>query len=1051
MTIKCKLPKTEPVNPSGYSESAKKVSKFFRTIERLGGVVSNPQKLERAFMESYTSVLNNLPAPTNLNAYKGVENWLARNLGIQSMVWDSISRNKTQAGDIQYLLLEKAKVAKNILTDIATTKHIPTIRKMYSALQSRLSDIDESKLMELLHDHIIIGNFPKLNNIYPSQLVETQLMVKYNRHIDRLKDLGIDAETIKQLDELAGEISGTFDDLRFAAGQFGLEVNQLSNGGYFPIQAFPEVKRILNATSEGFSGRMTRFNDAEMLNKTRTSLVPLVLNPEELGAALKVTDPQELMDFIMVPGTLSQRLSQLSEADIDKLYNSGILASMPGMTDELVQFIRETANLPIKGLGEALILNPEKAVKKYTAELQKGVENSMMVKTAVDDGLAQGWVVAREQIPSGMADDFVSVSDVPFLKDYGREYFNVEAGKELTNLYMHRTVAEQLQSLFMMNTDFSVLGATGAALQQWMRMTSQFNKGILAGSNLLGLGYFKRIFTQNHISLHAAVGSEGVFRYAGHLAEYTRAFLAKDITKIRDNVLPAFADGKKITRRDLFKELQLRRLSDFASGLGERVNFDDKTRIWDIANPDTLQRMYKYNLLYYRRFGSPFTGAKLTSALDIGKEMFSGVFKDAFEKMARTNTHMDIAARWTAVDLLASNPKKAGKAQWDNLDDLLRYSDEYFGINENIGEVGRFASFLTPFASFAMTAPGSALRHAIRNPGRYARMMQVYSLALQANGSELSEQEKAEWTKNTYVLHLGKDDKGNTWSISPGSVDFYLDSTMWLKEQGERLARGLLGAEIGTDKEILESKANRSIELQNYFKEVWERFTFSGTIDAITGTVPGTNKGFDPVNSQDALFGIGMPEQVKAIITSTFPLLDRLDRDFSVLGGQAERRDAKGFLIQQGEPGLFGSIPKDGKDFTKLKPTLERNAIEWVLSNAAGLSLSTVDPEQNLIRNYGDISSTLNSIGGEIKDIDEKLLDKSRAEDERARLWKQRKRLNELKGLFTVYTMEIRKLQREKGYSDVEALKKLRSLQRNWLSTPNQSLMLYLRTNPEDQ
>lgn len=1030
MTV-CKVPKTPKTKKPTGSDKAKRISKAFAELEELAGVVSEKQRLESTFMENYAQVLANLPAPTDLGKYNKVQSLFARKIGWQSAVWQAASLNKTPAGRLQYELIEKAKLAKNIVNDIATYESLPKVRRIYEGLKNATGNsLEEGVLLELLHDHIIIGQFPKLRNIYPSQVVHTQLLARYQRHIAKLENLGITPDVIKQFDQLAGEISGTFDKIRFAAGKFGLGIDQLANGGYFPIQALPEISRIFDKAEAGLGiGSKVLVNETSVLNETRKSLMPIVLDTPLLAKALGAGNELELAKALTEPGELTKLLSKFSEDEIEQLFSKGILGNMPALSDELMQFFNKELGLPIKNLGQAIILDPEKAIKKYTADLERGLQNSNYYKTAIDEGIRNGWVVTE----ADKTEDFVRIGrDTFFAKMFGNKI-----AESAENLYMHRTVLEQVKSLVQMNTNLEVLGVTGSALQQWISFTAGFNKAILLGTGFFP--YFKRVFLQNVISLNAAVGSEGIFQYSKYFIEYTRSFLNKSIDNIADDFTTKFKDGTSLSRRELFKQMQLRRLTDFSAGLGEQVTPDETRKIWDVLNKESLQRMHMFNLAYYTKFGSPVTGKKFASYVDIGKEIGNTAYKQAYEYLARTNQHMDIVARWAAIDMLSKNPMKTGRKQWTSLDELIRYSDEYFGINENVGELGAFARYLVPFASFSMAAPGSALRHAIRNPWQYSRMMQLYSYAQHAQGKQLTEEETAQWQKDGYILYLGRNSEGKLWGINPGSVDFYLDSTLWVKENLEKLGRGI-GLPVGSEIEQFESKANPTADTWKGISESFDKFIFADPIKALIGVNPETGTKYEETEQTDAIFGAPIDSRTKDFITSAFPVIKSLDKALPI-SGRAPLKDSAGFVVKAGEPGLFGGTPRN-RAKEKEKPNLfnPEDTISWVANNVLGLNLSEIDAEKNVIRNYSDLEQISSALSNEISRINQLLL--VSPEDEMLiQKWTD---YNKLKGAIEYNKILIRVMQQEKGYNDVEAIRQLKRKTRNWANIEDQALRIYL-------
>lgn len=957
--LKCpQQPQKPKKNRLPGSSIAARVRAHYDELIARAGVLTTAQQIELKLQREFSvKTLASAHIPL-LKNYNKLESILAKDLGWKSWLWQSLNGGMTNAGAVRYALRDKAKLAVGLIQTTAQYKVLPDIIKLYGELNRVLPGIPKADLQNLLYDHVVIGNYPKLYNVMDSPVVKDQLIGRYNQHTNKLITMGVSQEAIATLDELSGRISEGFDTLRHLAGTEGFDVPALMNGGYFPLRAQEEAKRYLQALSETSNiGKKDGFIDIEsFMQKSRATNVPLMLKTEELAQMLGMKE-LDLIDLVKEPGELSRVLNEkLKPEQIEKLFESGVLIQTPALSDELTEFFNESLDLPIKNLGEAIMLDPVKAVTDYADQLKEAVSKSTLVKDLLTSGIENEWIVDPSFVGGRNSRDYVRLGSSKMFMD---AIPSTNLREEIAELYVHRTVADQLNSVLALNQSWADLGVIGQTIQKFIvPFTSLFRKAALLGAPVQ---YVKRVVTQDMIAVHAAVGHLGQVGIASAEVFRMKNFNTLDVF---GKGVTAKVGGKDYPLKDVFEAMMMKRGGDFVSITGEEFG--------KIASPLTkfsFQRFMLFNKAYHARFGSPITG-KINTAVDVVKEMMDTPFQAAYAVLAQANQLVDMTGRWAAVRTLATEQGD----RFANLDELIRYTDEYFQINEDVGTFGKlYGAVGMPFASFAMAAPGSALRFTMQHPWRAGRMLSLYA---QANsGSQLTDAEMKQWQKDDYVISVAHDPvTGKQYSVSPTSVDFYLSSYVFFREIAEDMGRSM-GLNVGSFQEVVQQEKNPLQPLTDALQTA-AKDTYLSALFPLFGIDPQTLEKLENPESEDTLIGVPMPRALRDTAIRLFPLLRSADEKWlppSVVG--RSRKVSPSFDVEQ-EPqaGWMGRTPSFGGNRERFNPDREEEPIAWFLKEGAGLTLSEIDPERNLVNTYNDFAERRTELSSVINKLRKRLI-----------------------------------------------------------------------------
>jgi len=1043
-TLKCPPPAQTPqIKEFANSPLANRIRQYFADLQSQAGLLTDAQKLELVLRQEYMVKAASAAHLPNLTNYNKLESMLAKLLGWKSFIWQALTETMTEAGAVRYAFMDRLQIAQNLIETATIYKILPDVRGMYNELKKALPNLPEPQLQNILYDHIVVGQMPKLYNIMDSPVVRAQLQARYNAHIVKLQNLGMSPATIQTLDELSGKISEAFDILRAIAGREGLSISTLENGGYFPLRAQEEAKAFLKKLAETVSVEAypegSLFTTDAFFLQTRASHVPIVLKPDQLAKLLGMEE-MELLDIAYQPGQLSSLLSRKLNADqIEKLFESGVLVQAPALSDELTEFFNTKLDLPLENLGEAIVLDPIKAIKNYANELKQAVVPTTLLKDLLTEGIEQGWVLPPEFVKQN-SKNYVRLGLNQTLKTMFAS--SPDLLKSVEELFVHRTVADQLTAILELNQSWADLGMLGQAIQRFVvPYTSLFRKSALLAAPIQ---YIKRLVFQNCIALYAATGSLSQLGIA--MAEVSRMMATKS--------LKVFKPDKKVvigsttySLQELFEATMLKRGGGFVSSTGEFVN--------EVAHPfeklslKSLQRFLLFNKAYHAKFGSPFTG-KISTVGALTKELLSASFNSAYNLLAIANQQIDFSARWAAIRTLAFEKGR----QFTSIDDLVRHTDEFFQINVDPGSFGKmYGSIGMPFASFAMSAPGAAVRYTLLYPWRAGRVLSLYSQA--AKSSFLTDAEMAQWQKDSYVIALARDpETGKAYGVMPTSIDFYLDSFSFFRELAEDIGRSM-GVPIGSVKEQVEQARDPLKPLADTIKELLSKTYISGAFPLL-GIDPDTLEQIPDPTQEDTLIGIPLSTSVRKALTQLFPLLKSLDEKLlpTSITGQARKVSPSFKQEQQGQPGWLGFTPTYGGRRQQVKAS---EPIGWFLQNIAGLTLSSIDQERNLVKSYEDFDTLQRDIAASINKINKRLLvEKQMEEGENKKLLEQRELLRRLKFVLVYNKFLVDKIAEERNLPKPSALKQLQtgltsSLRYSPIEDAKAFVEFYLQQNKEEE
>jgi hypothetical protein len=669
----------------------------------------------------------------------------------------------------------------------------------------------------------------------------------------------------------------------------------------------------------------TTEEEVQALFKQQSKEVQVALNHEKARMALLElsSKPGELHEFMNI---------NFSEGQLKRLFESGVLQQLPSMSDELTEFYKGL-DLGVRGLSDAIVLDPVQAIRTYSSELAEAARESSLFKTAFDLGGKAGWVKAVVD-PSDAA-SYIKVGQAQKLKKWLTDNNLLDS---LSDLYIHKSAAEQLHALMRVNTSPSALSDASQAFNAFFAFN---RRSMILNGNV---GYVKRVFTQNLVALYAATGSLAQLPFA--MIDALRATSGR--WKWDEQVDKVFTiGGRGYSVPELMMEVNARRGGSSSASLNDPRQLKGIRELFTRFDKEAQERAAHFNELHQLNKGNPITGAK--AAVDLAGDTFNA----AYSLLATANGFLDNAFRWAAVRQLATDK------QYDSIDTLLRELDNYFSINADGGAVGQvLGNFYMPFAQFAINAPGSAIRHALNHPWRAASTMQLYAQA--AAQPALTEGELPPWLRNgkDYFFSIYKDDDtGNYGVVTPTSVDYLLDSYTWMGN----LAREFSGGSQGTA-DYVDSKLDPFRSISNLTRDMVGKTYLGKAGLSLIGLNPDSLEKYEDAAPADTVLGVPVPQKVRGAIVNLLPLVRSLDSSLpAFLVGQApeNKRLVFGQLLENdpGTPSIWGAVPTTGG--TKRS---SGNISGQLFSALTGLNVNEIDSGKNLVGSYRELNTLLSQV-----------------------------------------------------------------------------------------
>lgn len=803
--------------------------------------------------------------------------WLANWMGVKVGL----------AGDVRNPLLNVKRLADGMAREMGVYGMMVKQRELAGELKSiakqRGVTVRPDDMRRILEE----GMTPQRLSVYGNSPTQTAaLNDRYQQFVADFTQRGFTPDDIEDLVKAAAGVSSQWDEFQAVARAVGVESGNLFNIGFMPRQL----------TEDGFS--QAKLAGAINLGDTRESAgVALAKSratwrylPEDHGMAsamLGIT-PDELHGFIASPVDFAMFLSKrVTEEQLNLLVDSGIMSKIPMLTNEVGEFLARTYKLPL-GATELFIADPMEATQQLTKRLQRGLEQSAMVKLINSEGLKQGWAIPTEllEIDPQQFPGFVKLSDIQGL------------GVGTDRLYVHPVVGNQLQAIVDISKSPAEMNNAGRA---WAAYTNWFAKEAI-GNPVGAKVYLFNQFMSNMLSTYGRGVS--IAEYWMSVVDMTK--LAMRGTSAFDNVKPfRVIDGKTVTHQELVAMTARMFSRDILPGMSGA----DALIKWGELNPAyTAKQVLQLRasaetsvelagelgrVLNRKRDAILLPTIRLAAILDMAGHL--AVARGKTQKLGGLNQAVD------AVGQLVLGGGIGKHAAWADVVDDIKQG---FPTFDDAGKIPAFLSKVFPFSSWAMQNLPLQLADMRRNPSRwyaYGRIHALWNDSQVEDDDTIARGEMTQAELDEYGIILSRDaNDAKTVMLMTNNFDPRWGVVTWMAKLLDQSPNA---------KKLRDSVDGNPVA--DWMTETMGKSYFAGFYKALSGIDPYTKQRRD--DSQygpgQTFLGVSMPGWM-ANVLSISPVLSSVDRLETISGTRPALDPRTGAILIPAVQGWLGNKGK---------------------------------------------------------------------------------------------------------------------------------------------
>lgn len=642
------------------------------------------------------------------------------------------------------------------------------------------------------------------------------------------------------------------------------------------------------------------------------------------------TEPlKKLQELLDNEGRLATQLLNLPVEDFIKLADEGILDKIPMTSSRVFEYLTQRYELPYKELGELLITDPERAFTQHIRNLESSFKNSNLAYNTIMASISEGWGVGPVTYAANPA-KYKGWVPVQQILDKARlQAENLGFSSEHLNIRVPPQVAESFAAYLDIVTDPSKLSMFA---EVWRTFTRVMRRSLMTSS-----AFVFRNFMGSFIQL---VSSGGNLLEIPSAVKAYYDLMTKGAEGL-DNTRKVFANGTMTLREVVLK----------AKGTG-RVSLHNLTgEYWSPVNQEAIRNRIRWSVRNLSQGKVVDAVGDIGKAIDEGtRRVFSAillptmVFEDVMQLTSLLSTLRDGFGNRVANVITGGSGR-----HYSNFEDAIRNLDSYFINYGNTTKFDEFmASSISDFYTFTSRNMAIQLRNMYRYPWRFvtwSRLYQLWNQDASESGDDLPRGGIAEYLQDGPGIYWRG--KGNNWFVLPaGGIDpiaDFMDMVYSLLEGEE------------TDRRKVE-------KLLGEGRPGWVDFLINSSNSVIrTGVALITQE--DPFTGRDlteetSLLGFEVPEiaglkpgVVRYFLENNIPYLSSVNRSnpFGMFG-VSEVKDARGNVVREGRPSLFGYKRYD-RDNQMLG--LDGEAVPMLrLAKAMGLTLIPQDVEMNMKGTY---------------------------------------------------------------------------------------------------
>lgn len=694
------------------------------------------------------------------------------------------------------------------------------------------------------------------------------------------------------------------------------------------------------------------YETAKGVRQTALNAIKKLPTKEQVAAAQEATSGAlgearlALAEIITDEGVLMLELSQLPDATLNSLVDSGVLSKLPMHSREFYQFFVDKYSTPYKGIEELLVTNPVRAYGHAKRQLEQQIGKSMMTQSMYKDAVQNGWGVteAMRQANPEEYGKYIKL-DPQVLKKFGVN----EAIPGADRIYLHPTVVDQYSAILEVATDPITLGTFASV---WNYTNKLFKNQVMGTTGMVGRQIYQ-------LFMSSVVGGTNL------------AYLIPDLYKfiqfnrvgfeVYDNTKKVFANGTMTEREVIRKLLENGEIgADIAASIAGSGGFRS-SETYSALNPKNATRALGYwksiidqNSVFPKMRNGKVEweaveyGANLGykfSAEQSGRLMSIAVFlENAFKVAHYRSTLRDGAAN--SIGQFATNGKRY---HFTTMEDAVDHARNYFFDYSDTGVADKlFRQSLIPFWMYQSRNVPAQIRNAMRNPAQFMAYQRLYALMnkdAREAGEDAPEGGFAPWMQGFGQVYIPHPTKKDVWFNIPfTSFDPIADATKTLVGTTDSIERSL-GLYPGNFRDKLKQSdpTNHTVPFLDLLMT-----NAGGPLKAILGTVSNRDSLGRSLTQRPgkttSIVGVEIPGEnaplIKFLIENTLPSVGQLNQfNPGEVFGLREQKDAQGNVTRAAQPSWTGARRSDSD------ADVDGSRDEaWVSAlRATGITVNTVD------------------------------------------------------------------------------------------------------------
>lgn len=611
----------------------------------------------------------------------------------------------------------------------------------------------------------------------------------------------------------------------------------------------------------------------------------------------------------------------LSDNVLDSMMEMGLVQKLPMFTTDIAEDIIRRYKLPVEGLNELLITDPAAMLEAWTRQLDVVMKSTGQINFMLRQVIDQKWGVPksvfdadpqkyRQYVPLvSRGQNSVGVLNQSLAERSG--VFALGAGDAGTvglfsNYYVHPVAANAIRAVIDVSRSPEYLVKVGEFM---MGLNRHFRDLIVVTSN-----FIQRQFINSTFQV-AAGGGNPLRIFEDGIRALEHYVKGKPIWEAYSTV-PKYAGG--LSDQDVVRRLfEIEFIHTFEPLTGERIGQTGRrVSRGTLATIRDGERWGRYALEEFGDWGQWLKENTRVNVFSVAKNKTVGFWQtmnnaaDVIGRISAVLSTMRLQnARGVDPSFFATNVSGTGR-RFNTLDEAVDHWKDYFPYYNDFSKVDEGLRQIVPFWGFHGRNIPAAIRHAIRNPGKYAAVSRAISIHNQVQMEEFPD-DLNESTVPGYIAYSrplffrvnGSDGKPRWFSIGLTSLDPFSGAYEGISTSAEAIfgAMGIWQDDYSADPtqaarrtrgSTTDRLANspvgqrpKSPLLELIAGNLFPQYEAAAQLIA-AGSASANRERQEVVQPPHTFWGVEMPEIVESLITVFLPPAATINRVNPRIGGR---------------------------------------------------------------------------------------------------------------------------------------------------------------------